>query len=152
MSCIIWMLSKVNNVRGKVPGVVTARLFSQRRTDAAGVCLWLHYSPISPCFLYGLATFFTAFTHCCLYHRCCPDRHVAFSHTPSSIRTTPAVPTNWTSSSMEENFSSLFCWTLWVTVQSFGPLSESLNEWEPSSSSSSFVRQFKKEKKKHSCS
>lgn len=50
----------------------------------------------------------------CLYHRCCPGRRVVFSHTPSSIKTTQAARMNWTSSSMEENSSSLFCWTLWV--------------------------------------
>ena len=50
----------------------------------------------------------------CLYHRCCPGRRAAFSHTPSSIKTTQAVRMNWTSSSMEESSSSLFSWTLWV--------------------------------------
>lgn len=49
-----------------------------------------------------------------LYCRCFPGKHVVCSHTQSSTKTTQAVQSNWTSSSMEESSSLLFYWILWA--------------------------------------
>lgn len=116
MSCIIWMLLKANNVWGNC--LEYWQLRSQWRAD--GVCVYL-----CECFF-----FFTLICVCvcflavfpllvwslvvCSHHRCCQGKHVVFSHTPSSIKTTQAARMNWTSSSTEESSSSQSYWTPWV--------------------------------------
>lgn len=86
------------------------------------VCLfvWMHFfvfilMRVCARYFFPVFALLVWWFHVCLYHRCCPGRRVVFSHTPSSIKTTRAVRMNWTSSSMEESFSSLFYWTPWVT-------------------------------------
>lgn len=113
MSCIIWMLLKANNVWGN-----RLEYWQLRSTLSRGliVCVFLFVNAFLwfSFFLFFLFVLLVWWLCICLYHRCFPGRHAAFSHTLSSTRTTLAVQMNWTNSSMEENSSSLFCWTLWV--------------------------------------
>lgn len=96
-------------------------------TDSSALCgglmvcvfVWMHFfvfflMRVCARFFFPVFALLVWWFCVCLYHRCCPGRRVVFSHTPSSIKTTQAVRMNWTSSSMEESYSSLFYWTLWV--------------------------------------
>ena len=105
MSCIIWMLLRANNVWGN------CLEYWQLRSALSGVLMVCFVRTL---FLWSFQLL-CLFGDCvCLYRRCCPGRHVVFSRTPSSIKTTRAARMNWTSSSMAGNSSSLFCWTPWV--------------------------------------
>lgn len=121
MGCIIWTLLRANNVRGNawspgwsaLSGVLMVFVFIGVKAFLCDFLLttWLCVVIL---FLFFLFFFVVLLVTLCFHHRCSPGRRVVYSHTPSSTKTTQAVQTSWTSSSMEENSSKRFCWTLWV--------------------------------------